>query len=235
MTTEQRAQMAREIHAQYPDVPEPEVFYALRFVLIYAGEQSRRLRPHMALDVGDLEGEGRDGLLHAAARFDPNRGVVFSTYAVWWVKQRINRAIEQSTGIPQYRQSEIKKYEMFGELPRLTRGYKTAEATARKPWEDAPLCLDEIRSPGGTPWVETLQSADDPEEETLRRLEAAEQRCWYAGLLGCLTPREAQVLHLRIYHGWTFQQCADELALSREAIRQIEVRAVRKIRQKVAT
>jgi len=172
------------------------------------------------LEFDDLVQEGSLGLLHAASRFDPERGCRFSTYCVPWVRQHITRAIH-------------------GQAWTIRRPVHVAERACRaaatgtdQEWLDAlPNACVSLDAPmgedGGTTLADLLSDSCDPEAEVTGSL-------WATALLDTLPPKERHVIAARCGFDaegpQTLQQVADRFRVTRERVRQIEVKALSRLR-----
>ncbi len=108
LSAEQERELARRIQEDFDPMAREEMIQAnLRLVVKIAKDYSN---PSMTL--GDLVAEGNIGLMRAVEEFDPDAGVRFSTYAAWWIKQSIKRAMinsGQAIRIPAYLAKPITK------------------------------------------------------------------------------------------------------------------------------
>ena len=205
--------------------------------------------PRANLSLIDLVQEGNIGLMKAVDRFDYRRGLKFSTYATWWIKQAILRAIENQSRtirIPVNKIEKIKKLNRL--LPNLgtdnTGGIcwdKIAENmnipllelnNLRRIAQD-PLPLDtRIDGIEGHAMVEfiAVEQPGNPLDAAINR-DAAEK---IRKLLATLSPREERVLRMRYGIGeksdHTLDDISRDFSLTRERIRQIEARALQKLR-----
>jgi len=205
--------------------------------------------PRANLSLLDLIQEGNIGLMKAVDRFDYRRGLKFSTYATWWIKQAVLRAIEnQSRTI----RIPVNKFEKIKKLNRLLPNLETDNTggvccnmiaenmniplieldNLRRIAQD-PLSLDSpVDGKKGHAMVEfiTAEQPGSPLDDAIARDVAEKIR----RVLATLSPREERVLRMRYGIGEKSDHTLDEISrdfsLTRERIRQIEARALQKLR-----
>ena len=203
----------------------------------------------------DLIQEGNLGLIRALEKFDLERGCKVSTYATWWIRQRMGRAIDEQGGLisKPVHATEIlarvnkDRRELRNELgvePTLEEwSVKTGLAPDRlrkiKAYGEQVLSLDQAVAAGNGKkefdFKETLTSshwvAPDQEVEMLLTASAVEYGLEYGGL----KPRERQIIDMRfgLVDGrcWTLEEVAKEFNITRERVRQIEIKAIAKLRR----
>ena len=211
---------------------------------------------HLArgLSLQDLIQEGNIGLMRASVRFDYRRGFKFSTYASWWIRQAISRAISDQAHtiripvhmgdtIAKVRRHQHRLLQEFGREPSIDEladavGFTPSKVrdvlkVAQQPSSlDKPVGEDEGSSLGDFIQDEQTMAPFDATSSSLLREQIME-------VLGTLNPRERRVLELRFglidHRPRTLEEVGQEFGLTRERIRQIEGNAMRRLRHPART
>lgn len=243
LTPEEEVELARRVREGDQEALQQLTRANLRFVVSVA-KQYRGL----GLSFIDLINEGNYGLIKAAQRFDETRGFRFISYAVWWIRQSILQALENSrtVRIPHNHIGIISKVRKASEALRQQLGRsptieELAEELDIKPekildavqYKPRAMSLDE---PFGDEEDGSLLDVLPHEEETAPDQELMEEslRIDIERALNELDPREAEVT--RLYFGigqespQTLDQIAEQLDLSRERVRHIKDKALRELR-----
>jgi len=244
LTEKEEKALARRIGQNDQEALQTLVQGNLKFVVSYAKRYSG-----MGLSLLDLINEGNLGLIEAAKRFDPDRGVKFITYAVWWIRQSIIHALTQNshvTNVPQKLSDEITSMKKKAEGLKSTLGREPSrEEIARsmglsvQDVEDLEILaekqisLSDRAHEGDLTMEEKLSDelAPSVEQQIVKSSVERQVREMIAGL----EDKEARVLKLRFglegKSPQTLQKIGNTLHLTRERVRQIEQRAIRKLAQ----
>ena len=208
------------------------------------------------LPASDLVQEGNVGLMQAAARFEPERQLRFSTYATWWIRAAMQDYILRNWSIVRTGTTAAQK-SLFFNLRRMraqigdtdeTMGREARAAVARKlgvgegdvaamaaRLSGADRSLNApLGASGDTNWQDTL--ADDaltPDVEVMVRHDAAVRTRWIDEAMGHLNPREMLIIRARrlTEEGITLDALGVTLGVSKERVRQIETQAIAKLRR----
>ena len=244
LSAEEEAALARAAQAGDEDARRRLSEANLRLVVSVAKRYAGRGLPFL-----DLIQEGNLGLMKAAEKFEPDRGFKFSTYATWWIRQSITRAIAdqgRTIRIPVHLVESINRVKKAaGELLRKNGREPTAEEIAvrldmepDRVRELLQLAQDPIslETPVGEEEDAHLEDFIQDEEAGVPVDEAGRQllRRELMNVLKSLTPREERVIALRFGledgRARTLEELGREFNVTRERIRQIEAKALRKLR-----
>jgi RNA polymerase primary sigma factor len=211
---------------------------------------AKRYRGRSSLELLDLIQEGNLGLMHAVEKYDYRRGVKVSTYAVWWIRQAITRAmVDQGRliRVPVHMTERVTKVlrerrKLFHKLGRNPQADEIAASVAM-PAARVETAMSLVREPisldvpigedGDATLGDLIEAQDAPNPQAVAEASALAQ-CVTEALSG-LTEREQHILRMRFGIGGTAEHTLEEVGkifgVTRERIRQIEASALRKLRQ----
>ena len=214
---------------------------------------------NFGLPMGDLIQEGHVGLLEAASRFDPARDVRFSTYATWWIRASIQDYILRNWSIVRGGTSSSQKALFFNlrrlrarmaqntdQKPRQLVYSQIADALGVAP-SDVELMDSRLSAPDtslNAPIHETESDTANrqdflvdnvalPDETVGTRIDSERQLSWLQQALNVLNERELRIVRERRLReeGATLESLGESLGISKERVRQIENRALEKLRE----
>jgi len=232
--------LAEAIKAGDSDARARMIRSNLRLVVKIARDYTGR---GMSLD--DLIGEGNLGLIRAAEDFDPRFGTRFSTYASHWIKQAIRHALTNTTAtirlpahmvtlLSKWRKAERALTRELGQPPTFDQVAVTLGLSdSQRVLVERAKRASQLRLEGGDGEAWTPDEAGDHREGPDAALEAADERRHLLGRLDRLDDRERTIVSLRFGldggDPMTLKEVGQRLGVTREWVRKIEVRAVKKL------
>ncbi|RLD73395.1 MAG: RNA polymerase subunit sigma [Bacteroidetes bacterium] len=244
ITAEQEVELARRIKAGDEIALEKLTKANLRFVVSVAKQYQNQ-----GLSLPDLINEGNVGLIKAAKRFDETRGFKFISYAVWWIRQSILQALAEQSRIVRLPLNQVgslnkikktsSKLEQRFERPPSAHeiadelevpGHKIDSAlkiATRYVSMDAPLAADEE-----TKFLDVFVPKDSPDTDEYLMQESLGREIQRS--LATLSEKERDVINMYygigLNHSLTLEEIGSKFNLTRERVRQIKEKAIRRLR-----
>lgn len=246
LTPEEEAALAKRIRAGDQEALDRLTKANLRFVVSVAKQYQNQ-----GLSLSDLINEGNVGLMKAAKRFDETKGFKFISYAVWWIRQSILQAIVEYSRIVRLPLNKVGSYNKVNEaflsfvqeFEREPTHEELAELLEMTPKEvanmlkgngrhvsvDAPLSGED----GDSTMLDVISSDDDMSPDGSLMEQSLKEEVQQG--LSILSPREVEVLSS--YYGLngqkslTLEEIGELYGLTRERVRQIKERAIRRLRK----
>lgn len=244
ITAEQEVELAQRIKQGDQVALEKLTKANLRFVVSVAKQYQNQ-----GLTLPDLINEGNLGLIKAAQRFDETRGFKFISYAVWWIRQSILQALAEQSRIVRLPLNQV------GSLNKINKAFSKLEQEFERPPSPDELAnhldlpeekvKDTIKVSGrhvsvDAPFVDgednslldVMVNNDSPKADRLLMMESLQREIERS--LSTLTERERDVIRLffgiGMQHGLTLEEIGAKFDLTRERVRQIKEKAIRRLR-----
>jgi RNA polymerase primary sigma factor len=248
LTREEEVTLARRVRRGDDEARERMIKANLRLVVRIA----HGFEGH-GLPLLDLISEGNIGLMKAVERYNPSRGTKFSTYAAWWIKQHIRRAVSnqlRTVRLPVHAQEKLMRIQRIAEQLRAILGRDPSDSeiadqtglparkvTRLREAAVRPLSLDELRGDD-----DSRSLAETVADETVRHpgetFEANSDMDVVRGLLAELEPREQAILRGRFGLDGdgerTLGEIGGQIGITREYVRQLQNRALKKLRNRLS-
>lgn len=244
LTAEEEIELAIKIKEGDKKALEKLTKANLRFVVSVAKQYQNQ-----GLSLGDLINEGNLGLIKAGKRFDETRGFKFISYAVWWIRQSILQALAEQSRIVRLPLNRV------GALSKIGRAYSnleqeferepsadeladeldmdvkevtdTLKISSKHVSVDAPFAQGEENS-----LLDVMKNDEQPSPDNMLLSESLKTEI--ASALSSLPEREAEVLRLyygiETEHAMTLEEIGEKFNLTRERVRQIKEKAIRRLR-----
>lgn len=211
---------------------------------------------HYGLPMGDLIQEGNLGLMYAAERFEPDREVRFSTYAKWWIRSSIQDYILRNWSIVRTGSTAAQK-QLFFNLRRLRAQLASVSTENLTPEDRSKIAevlhvtihdvedmenrlsahdlslSNTVNDDSSEEWIDSLaDQGPSPESQAVTHFDAKIRHSWIDSALNHLTLREQQIIIARRLSEspMTLEALGKTMNISKERVRQLEARALRKMR-----
>ena len=247
LTREEETKLAARLKRRRPEDKDRLITSNLGFVIMIAGEYRG-----LGIPFEDLINEGNLGLIEAAQRYDPARGVRFITYAVWWIRKAILKSIADHATvvrIPSYRRKKMRQVRDAEQALRGALGRSPDRGELADQLSGAVAALDELlrtnpreisiddpAAPDSARNIGDLIADESVASPELHMLQEEDGRL-VRRAMAHLTEMERRIIRERFgMHGkppMTLNEIGGKLGISRERVRQIEVQAKEKIRRSI--
>lgn len=245
LSAEEEIELAKRIEKDDQEAKDKLILSNLRLVISIARKYQGR-----GLDLEDLIGEGQRGLIRAAEKYEWRKGFRFSTYATWWIRQAITRAIADSARTIRIPVHMVDVINRVAQAEQRLRDQLLREPTDDELAKEAGISLTQLRNiyriRQDVVSLETPIGSDEgvilgdlianhegsrPEEKATENL----MREDVTKALNILDPRERRIISLRYGLGGqkpkTLEEVGREFGITRERVRQIEHKATDKLRE----
>ena len=244
LTPEQEIDLAQRIKKGDQKSLEKLTKANLRFVVSVAKQYQNQ-----GLSLGDLINEGNLGLIKAAKRFDETRGFKFISYAVWWIRQSILQALAEQSRIVRLPLNRVGALNKIGKAFSSLEQEFEREPSASELAEELDMSLfevaDTLKISGrhlsmDAPFaqgednrlLDVIQDERQPAPDSILMDESLKEEVQRA--LATLSDREAEVIRLYFglqrAHSLTLEEIGEKFNLTRERVRQIKEKAIRRLR-----
>jgi RNA polymerase primary sigma factor len=244
LTPEQEIELAQKIKKGDQKSLERLTKANLRFVVSVAKQYQNQ-----GLSLGDLINEGNLGLIKAAKRFDETRGFKFISYAVWWIRQSILQALAEQSRIVRLPLNRVGALNKIGKAFSSLEQEFEREPSASELAEELDMSLfevaDTLKISGrhlsmDAPFaqgednrlLDVIQDERQPAPDSILMDESLKEEVQRA--LATLSDREAEVIRLYFglqrEHSLTLEEIGEKFNLTRERVRQIKEKAIRRLR-----
>lgn len=243
LTAEQEVTLGERVQSGDMAARDRMIEANLRFVVMLARRYKGR-----GLPFDDLVEEGNLGLIRAVEKFDPAHGCRFSTYAAWWIRQAIERALANQArlvrlpvhvdkGVAQVRRASRRLAQQLGREPSAA---EIAETLERDETEVRDLLMVAARADAADRAADRGEGMMDESvaaqaaAEPLRAVAGQELRACLEASLEALNPRQREIIcrrfGLRGHEPQTLEEVGDAVSLARERVRQIQLQALGRMR-----
>jgi RNA polymerase sigma-32 factor len=252
LSREYELELATAWHDNHDEKALHEIIRSYSRLVVSAAVRFR----HYGLPMGDLIQEGNIGLMQAAARFEPERGVRFSTYAKWWIRSSIQDYVLRNWSIVRTGSTTAQK-QLFFNLRRLRAQLANVTTETMQP-QDRKQIADDLHvsirdvedmenrlaahdlslsnsmgDDSNEEWIDSLADIrPNPETVAFDLFDTTVRKHWIQSALHKLTVRERQIILSRHLSEspMTLEAVGNVMSISKERVRQLEARALRKMR-----